>query len=117
MPSIDPELFDAQRAWRLHHRVALRPEPFGAMAYHYDNRRLNFLRSPDLVRLVETLENFESARSAFDALGLDSQRWPAFERALASLAVSDFLETRSDATPDQAEPNIPNHAASPRFDQ
>ena len=22
------------------------------MAYHYDNRRLNFLRSPDLVRLV-----------------------------------------------------------------
>ena len=38
--------------WQLHPQVALRPEPFGALAYHYGNRRLTFLRSPELVELV-----------------------------------------------------------------
>jgi putative mycofactocin binding protein MftB len=84
--------FDADRRWRLHPRVALRPEPFGALAYHYDNRRLNFLRSPDLVGLVETLGEHPSPRAAFDARGLDDRRWPSFHTALASLARSDFLE-------------------------
>ncbi|MCY7299756.1 MAG: mycofactocin biosynthesis chaperone MftB, partial [Ilumatobacteraceae bacterium] len=30
-------------ALALHPQVALRPEPFGALAYHYGNRRLVFL--------------------------------------------------------------------------
>ncbi len=88
----EPVTFVAGERWRLHPRVALRPEPFGALAYHYDNRRLNFLRSPDLVRLVETLGDHPDPRQAFDAAGLDQQRWPSFERALAALATSDFLE-------------------------
>lgn len=83
--------FDADRHWRLHQRVALRPEPFGALAYHYDNRRLTFLRSPDLVALVESLGDQPSARAAFDAAGLAPGRWPAFEKALGSLAAGDFL--------------------------
>ena len=33
-------------------QVALRPEPFGALAYHYGNRRLIFLKHPDVVRVV-----------------------------------------------------------------
>ncbi|MEZ5378977.1 MAG: mycofactocin biosynthesis chaperone MftB [Acidimicrobiales bacterium] len=94
--AIDPSIFDASRPWQLHHRVALRPEPFGAMAYHYDNRRLNFLRSPELVALVESLDRHPSARAGFEALGIDERRWPSFERALASLALSDFLEQRAD---------------------
>ena len=83
--------FDADRPWRLHKRVALRPEPFGALAYHYGNRRLTFLRSPDLVTLVESLNDQPSARAAFDAAGLDAKRWPSFEKALTSLAAGDFL--------------------------
>ena len=82
----------ADSAWRLHPRVALRPEPFGALAYHYDNRRLNFLRSPDLVALVKSLEHHETPAVAFTASGLETGRWPAFERALESLAASDFIE-------------------------
>ena len=39
----------------MHEQVALRPEPFGALAYHYGNRRLNFLRAKELVTLVESL--------------------------------------------------------------
>lgn len=86
------QVFDGGGHWRLHPRVSLRPEPFGALAYHYDNRRLNFLRSPDLVELVKTLEDHESPRQAFDAQGLAANRWPAFVKALAALAKSDFLE-------------------------
>ena len=83
--------FDPGTAWRLHPKVALRPEPFGALAYHYGNRRLNFLRSPDLVRLVEVLAEHPSARAAFAACGIEDRRWPSFERALAALARSEFL--------------------------
>ncbi|MGZ4705982.1 MAG: mycofactocin biosynthesis chaperone MftB, partial [Acidimicrobiales bacterium] len=32
--------FDPTKPYRLDPRVALRPEPFGALAYHYGNRRL-----------------------------------------------------------------------------
>ena len=83
--------FDADRAYRLHDGVALRPEPFGALAYHYGNRRLNFLRAPELVAVVESLADHASVRDTFTALGVDERRWPSFEKALASLAASDFL--------------------------
>jgi len=86
-----PETFDPDRAWRLHERVALRPEPFGALAYHYGNRRLTFLRSPDLVALVEALPSAGTPRAAFDAAGLDARRWPSFEKALVALAAGKFL--------------------------
>jgi len=77
--------------WRLHHRVALRPEPFGALAYHYGNRRLNFLRSPDLVTVVERLGDYPTTADALAGCSIDSRRHPSFERALAALAASDFL--------------------------
>lgn len=78
--------------WRLHPRVSLRPEPFGALAYHYDNRRLNFLRSHDLVAVVKEMGDHPTPRSAFDALDLDENRWPSFAKALQALAGSDFIE-------------------------
>ena len=85
--------FDGGRAYRLHDQVALRPEPFGALAYHYGNRRLNVLRAPELADLVRDLGHHPSARAAFDAAGLEARRWPSFEKALASLAASGFLVT------------------------
>ena len=41
--------------------------------------------------LVESLDQHPSVRAAFDAAGIDPRRWPSFEKALASLAASDFL--------------------------
>ncbi|MEN8672983.1 mycofactocin biosynthesis chaperone MftB, partial [Nocardioides sp.] len=38
--------------WSLSPSVALRPEPFGALAYHFGNRRLTFLKRPELVAVV-----------------------------------------------------------------
>jgi len=39
----------------LHPQVALRPEPFGALAYHYGNRRLVFLKHADMVTVARQL--------------------------------------------------------------
>ena len=72
--------------------MALRPEPFGALAYHYGNRRLNFLRSPDLVAVVERLGEHPTTAAAFDECGISEKRRPGFDRALAALAASNFLE-------------------------
>jgi putative mycofactocin binding protein MftB len=35
--------FDPDLGWRLHHQVAVRPEPFGALLYHFGTRKLSFL--------------------------------------------------------------------------
>ncbi len=86
-----PVEFDPERPWRLHPRVALRPEPFGALAYHYDNRRLNFVRSHDLVALLETLGDHPTVTAAVEAAVAEPRR-PAFVKALANLAAGDFLE-------------------------
>ncbi len=89
----------------LHPRVSLRPEPFGALAYHYDNRRLNFLRSPDLVNLVRELPEHNTPRDCFDANGLAPNRWQAFATALDALAASQFIvPCGSQETPSTTSP-------------
>jgi putative mycofactocin binding protein MftB len=86
--------FDPEAPHRLSPRVGLRPEPFGALAYHYDTRRLVFLKAPELVELVRALEHHSSAVAAVDALVAEAGRRPAFLTALASLASSGVVEPR-----------------------
>ena len=84
--------FDPTAPYRLDPKVALRPEPFGALAYHYGSRRLTFLRSPELTALVRTLDQFDSVDAALATVA--SARRPAYEKALASLAESRFICAR-----------------------
>ncbi len=85
--------FDPDDRYRLSPRVGLRPEPFGALAYHYDTRRLVFLKSTDLVELVRSLEEHPSAAAAIDAVVAPSpQRRSAYVTALASLCESGVVE-------------------------
>ncbi len=86
------EQFDPSRAYRLADGVALRPEPFGALAYHYGTRRLNFLKSHDLVDLVKQLGRFPNVSSALESCAIDKRRRPAFLEALSMLTASGFLE-------------------------
>ena len=37
--------FDVDQPWQRARSVALRPEPFGALVYHFGNRKLSFLKS------------------------------------------------------------------------
>ena len=70
--------------------MSLRDEAFGAMAYHHGTRRLVFLKSLELVALVRTLYQFDSADQAIDAVVEASQR-DRYVKALTSLAASEIL--------------------------
>ena len=81
-------------ALALHPDVALRPERFGALAYHYGNRRLVFLKHPSMVDVVRTLADHPDLRSALDANGVDPGQWDAFDRAITSLVESEVVIAR-----------------------
>ena len=86
-------MFDPHGRYRLSPRVGLRPEPFGALAYHFDTRRLVFLKSSDLVDLVQALEDHRSADDAIDAVVAPAaERRSAYVAALASLCESGVVE-------------------------
>jgi putative mycofactocin binding protein MftB len=83
---------DPDRRYALHPRVALRPEPFGALAYHYGNRRLTFLKSADLVELVRDLSRHATVAEALEARGVDQERRAVYLRALATLERSEVID-------------------------
>ena len=72
-------------------QVALRREPFGALAYHHGTRRLTFLRSAELVALVSTLGEHPGVDEALAASDIAPARWPSFRRALISLLGSGVI--------------------------
>lgn len=79
------------QAWRLSPAVALRPEPFGALAYHFGNRKLTFLKRPELVEVVKCLAEHPSVRESLQAVGIPDAQWPAYADALAGLAAADMI--------------------------
>lgn len=91
--------FELDAGWRLHPQVALRPEPFGALLYHFHTRKLSFLKHPDIVTVVRTLDEHPSARAACAAAGVDIDD-PATARlymhALGQLAASRMIDKRGD---------------------
>jgi putative mycofactocin binding protein MftB len=87
------DAFAVERAWQLNPQVALRDESFGALAYHYGNRRLVFLKSRTLVELVSSLHEYSSAAEAIAAVVPEGQR-ASYTRALARLATSEVIDAR-----------------------
>jgi len=80
--------------WCLDERVAVRPEPFGALLYNYGNRRLSFLKDPTVLTVVRSLADHPTARSACESAGVSTQAMPAYERALSTLARSAMIRER-----------------------
>jgi putative mycofactocin binding protein MftB len=74
--------------------VAVRPEAFGALLYHFGTRRLSFLKTPELVAVVQGLEEHPSVHAAIEAAGVDEAQRPAYLRALAGLAATGTIEER-----------------------
>jgi len=79
------------QAWRLSPSVALRPEPFGALAYHFGNRKLTFLKRPELVAVVRLLGESVDVRAALVAAGVAQASWPAYLAALEGMAATDMI--------------------------
>ena len=72
----------------------MRPEPFGALVYHFGTRRLSFLKTPELVAVVSGLADQPSVDSTLDAVGVDPAQRRAYLRALAGLAGNGTIEER-----------------------
>ncbi|ORA81962.1 mycofactocin biosynthesis chaperone MftB [Mycolicibacter kumamotonensis] len=85
------DTFNPDLGWRLHPQVAVRPENFGALLYHFGTRKLSFLKNLTMVTLVNSLAEHPDARSACRAAGIDAAAEPAYLRALGVLAASDIL--------------------------
>lgn len=88
-PAFDPEL-----PWQRARSVAMRPEPFGALVYHFGNRKLSFLKSKLLVSVVEALEHHPSVSATLAACAVPEAQRPAYVKALADLARSQMIERR-----------------------
>jgi putative mycofactocin binding protein MftB len=92
----DGDGFDPGLPWQRARAVAVRPEPFGALVYSFANRKLSFLKSTQLVDVVQSLAEHPSATAALDACGVTDAQRPAYVRALAGLARSQLIEPRTE---------------------
>jgi putative mycofactocin binding protein MftB len=93
-PTTRPEgpAFDPGLPYRCSPNVALRPEPFGALVYHFGTRRLSFLKTPQLVAVVSGLERSPDVHAALQAAAVEDAQRPAYLRALAGLAANGTIE-------------------------
>jgi putative mycofactocin binding protein MftB len=94
MPPVNPPPvapYDASRPYTLHPQVALRPESFGALAYHFGTRRLSFLKSRTLLAVVESLADQPTGLDACRAAGIAPEELGAYEQALATLAGTGMI--------------------------
>jgi putative mycofactocin binding protein MftB len=83
--------FDPSRRYQLHPNLALRPERFGALLYHYGTRRLTFLKSPQLTAIVRDIGEHASVDAALDAHEIGPEHRAALLRALAKLEASEVI--------------------------
>jgi mycofactocin biosynthesis protein MftB len=87
--------FDLDRPWQVDPRVSMRPEPFGALLYHFGTRRLSFLKNQLVLAVVRSLADCPTARAACEAAGVRPAELPAYARALSVLAESNMITERS----------------------
>jgi mycofactocin biosynthesis protein MftB len=88
---MSPTGTDLRRPWRLDRQVALRPESFGALAYHYGTRRLSFIKSPVLVEVLRSLETQPNAEEACRRAGVTQDELPRYEQALNVLVETGMI--------------------------
>jgi putative mycofactocin binding protein MftB len=90
-PAAGARTFDPDARWRVHHQVAVRPEPFGALLYHFGTRKLSFLKNTKIVEVVKSLDAHPDARSALRAAGVEDDASAPYLHALGVLVQSNML--------------------------
>jgi mycofactocin biosynthesis protein MftB len=94
MPVPSPPGLDLDASWELGPQVAVRPEAFGALLYHFGTRRLSFLKSRPLLAVVNELAGQPNARAACRAAGVTASELPRYARSLAVLAETGMIVRR-----------------------
>ena len=100
-PDASGSRFDASGRWELHPSVSVRPEPFGALLYHFGTRRLTFLKDRRLLEVVTTLAEHGTPRRACAAAGVPAGEPPQFDAALRRLATISMLTPAENEVPDR----------------
>jgi putative mycofactocin binding protein MftB len=77
--------------YALHPQVGLREEKFGALAYHYGNRRLTFLNDDALVAAVRSASLAVDVDAALADAGVPDEQRAAYRVALARLVDAEVL--------------------------
>ena len=77
--------------YALHPQVGLREEAFGALAYHYGNRRLTFLNDDLLVAAIRSDALRDDVDEALLGAGVPERQRSAYKLALARLAAAEVL--------------------------
>jgi putative mycofactocin binding protein MftB len=80
--------------WELAPQVAVRPEPFGALLYHFGTRQLSFLKDRRLLAVVEGLATADTARAACSAAGIADGEIAPYAAALQRLVETDMVRER-----------------------
>ncbi|MCW2667812.1 MAG: mftB [Frankiales bacterium] len=88
---------DLDAAYGLASQVAVRPEAFGALLYHFGTRRLSFLKDRRLLAAVQALGDQPSARAALAVAGVGAAETATYARALTTLVRTSMIEPRSAA--------------------
>ena len=91
---VRPDLLDER--WEVAPSVAIRPEPFGALAYDFGTRRLTFLKRPQLADVVRRLGSSPDVRAALVAAAVPPHEWEAYGAALEALAAAGMIRRRGD---------------------
>jgi mycofactocin biosynthesis protein MftB len=99
--------FDPDHAWRLHSQVAVRPESFGALLYHFGTRKLSFLKNRTILAVVQSLADHPDVRSALRAAGVEDSLQGPYVHALGVLAGSNMLIPNDDAERSDEEERRP----------
>nr|WP_255413750.1 mycofactocin biosynthesis chaperone MftB [Blastococcus sp. Marseille-P5729] len=96
-------MLDSRAAWALHPAVSVRPEPFGALLYHFGNRKLSFLKDRTLLELVRALDEHPSLDAALDACGVPETQHSRYLKAIQTLVASEIVVRRDAVTADAKE--------------
>lgn len=76
---------------KVHPRVSIRPEPFGALLYHFGTRKLSFLKSPRLLAVVRSMASVTTVRAALAEAGVSEEEESTYLGALNALRDSQML--------------------------
>ncbi|WP_439564848.1 mycofactocin biosynthesis chaperone MftB [Microcella sp.] len=79
----------------VHPRVSIRPEPFGALLYHFGTRQLSFLKDRILLDVVHACDGRRPLAEAFAVAGVPSTQTARYLRAMTTLVTSTMVTVSS----------------------
>jgi len=81
----------------VHPRVSIRPEPFGALLYHFGTRQLSFLKDRLLLDAVQACDGTRTLKEALAVAGVPEAQRERYRTAVATLVRSTMLQVHSEA--------------------